>query len=149
MRYVIGIDPGQTMGGMALFVDGELLRSCTVRPWSGAHLAECVDYLTAPVHRKRVKVFYEVPQNGTHSSRGGVQFGAGMYVQALRNRLSIARSAKTGIYPRTWRAYHVARKKPADWKRWAIRTCKRKYQAKPASDDEAEAILIAAYGAEA
>lgn len=91
----------------------------------------------------RVKVFVEVPQNGTHSSRGGVHFAAGMLVGDLANELDIRRSDVTKVMPREWRA--LVLEDPRASKEDCVKRAKL-YGGPYKSEDEAESVLIGAHG---
>lgn len=110
-----------------------------------------------PHDKARWEVWYECPQNGTHKSRGGVQFGAGLLTGMLQSFWAlhggIRRGKAHGVFPGphkragSWRGYVLGdRKPPEDWKKWAIREVRERFGVVPRSDDEAEAILIAWYG---
>lgn len=92
--------------GMALVRREEgvntLLFSATLHPWEAHALLDIVERISmmAPIER----VVIEVPQNGTHDSRGGVHFAAGMAVGALVSKFErIKRRMLLKVKPSEWR----------------------------------------------
>lgn len=101
------------------------------------------DCVVRPLHPSSLDVFVEVPQNGTHKSRGGVHWAAGMIVaKLLSDKWAIKRSRVHKVTPREWRGLlfgdeKTSKEKCVEWGR---------QYADCASDDEAEAICIGEYG---
>ena len=138
---VWGIDPGNDRAGLAAFVDGSLAWHATVCPW---------DMGPAPAlpEPRRLRVYVEVPQNGTHKSRGGVHFAAGMLVDwLLRSGAApgLKRRWVRKVEPRKWWATHgIDPKSEVSTKDQALK--KVSWLAEVESDDEADAILIGIHG---
>lgn len=142
-KILISIDPGNTSAGVAYFVDGTYAASQTVNPWDGPLTApECLLEVLAHAEGTKIAVFVEVPQNGTHDSRGGVHWAAGMVVASLPVR--IKRHWVTKVKPLQWRRGSGL---PVDLsKERSVELAESLSGRKVDSHDEAEAILIGAYG---
>ena len=150
---VIGIDPGNKLAGISFWrcdTDGEsLIHSETVEIWRSATT------LTNKTHSlllgaDRVRVFVEVPQNGTHKSREGVAWAGGMIVGTLlAEGVPFLRAHVSKTEPREWRVvldeFDEPELEAGDDKELACNIASRLgYQY--SSVDEAEAIMIGLYG---
>ena len=134
---VVGIDPGNKSSGVSVWEDGELEYSHTVDPWNFGWET------SMPRFDGDVRVYVEVPQNGTHKSRGGVHFAAGLILSSLGSRIRILRRHVTKVIPATWRK-GVGRDITLT-KEEAV-TYALRFRGEITSHDEAEAILIGMYG---
>jgi hypothetical protein len=141
--YVVGIDPGNDSAGIAFLYDGAYSASETRNPWSGGALwMPPRSWLAGP--EARAKVFVEVPQNGTHKSRGGVHFAAGLIVG--QSALEIRRQDVIKVTPREWRT-GLGLEDRGMGKGYFVAQAQAHFpSAVFDSDDEAEACLIALYG---
>ena len=138
-ELIIGIDPSNTATGIAFWRDGECIASGVLNPWK--NVPPWVD------HEGPVNVYVEVPQNGTHKSRGGVHWAAGMVMGHLAERFFIPRSRVRKITPSTWREKVLGDAKAT--KQDAVKAAETYLppaRRKGLTHDEAEAILIGAYG---
>ena len=150
---VIGIDPGNKLAGISFWrchqEQVELVHSETVKVWARPTLmlGETFRLLR---DADRVRVFVEVPQNGTHKSRGGVQWAAGMIVGTLlAEGVPFLRAHVSKTEPREWRVvldeFDEPELEAGDDKELACNIASRLgYQY--SSVDEAEAIMIGLYG---
>lgn len=142
MSCVVGIDPAQSQAGIAVVKDGRVMSSASFCPW-GPEAGELLDVVMAEAD---VPLFIcEIPQNGTHRSRGGVMFGAGLIFGLLLEQWDIRRRDIEYVTPAVWRKAVLGRSN-AD-KGAAVRRAKRLLDGRsPADHNEAEAICIAVYG---
>ncbi|NIV38886.1 MAG: hypothetical protein GWN58_58560 [Anaerolineae bacterium] len=160
--FVIGVDPGQSSAGISVFSsDGSLVEHATVKVWCTDSCADAVRRLNQAIirvfpdhrwpmvpRRYSAVVYCEIPQNGTHASRGGVHWAGGMLLMLLRLSFDIRRRDVRLVKPDLWRRHYGKLRKGTSWKAWSKRTASRLFAAEAESDDEAEAILIGAFGAE-
>ena len=101
---VVGIDPGNDAAGISFWVDGEYVSSRALRPWAD----DAGEYIPAPLFMRgaaaKWRIYVEVPQNGTHASRGGVHWAGGMLVAQLLDVIpELLRRHVKKITPNTWR----------------------------------------------
>lgn len=142
-HYVFGVDPSNTSTGIACFVLHDGIYTPT-RPFSYDPWEVCVPHQMEKVMPGfRAMLFCEQPQNGAHSSRGGVERAAGMAISMLRHHSSIDRKDVYMVKPRAWWE-HFERPHGAD-KQWSLDTCPWELGE---DDDAAEAYLIGVYGIE-
>lgn len=132
---LLGIDPGNSVTGLSAFQDGVLEDSAWFDPW----------YMGLPglAYSPTDRIYVEVPQNGTHASRGGVHFAAGMVV----GRLCVRRRNVIRVTPSEWRKCLGLATRGKD-KDYYVAAC---HDLVPGTDavtdhNEAEAILIGLYG---
>lgn len=133
---IIGVDPGNQLSGVSVWSSSRLVRSLSYNPWK--------NHAFYPLPMDTAKVYVEVPQNGTHKSRGGVHWAAGMVVRNMMGPFNIRRLNVKKIYPRTWRAYLDL---PLTGPKQVYIDAAREYAPDVEDDNEAEAILIGLYGA--
>lgn len=149
---VVGIDPGNESAGVCLWAptlplpEGghayEPVVSWTMSPWQATFVAPT--WMQEPSIDLRHVAYVEVPQNGTHKSRGGVHWAAGMIVGRLLPAMGLRRGDVTKVTPSRWRRA-VFRKTPDDYKAEAVALC-RLLGLEPRSVDEAEAVCIGLAG---
>lgn len=137
---ILGIDPSNKRVGWAVIGETGLLEDYgSFCPWKAQEYPEPIDALT---------VYVEIPQHGTHSTRGGIHWSGGMAVSILG---PFDYSQVKKVLPNTWRSkVFGSRFSPRinreTWKRWGPMKCKELFGIDPANDDEAEAVLLAYYG---
>ena len=144
-RYVIGVDPSNKSAGVAVFrhagAGGYVLEFLgSYSPWDGLPELSLEETGTT-------LVYCEVPSNGTHKSRGGVNWAGGMVIAQLLARGNLSRRRVRKIEPRDWRKPMLGRtseKEEGALKRAAIAKAT-EMGARPENDDEAEAFLIGAH----
>lgn len=144
---VWGFDPGNASSGVAAFFRNELVWHSTIEPHRAMWWGFDFEY---PENARHV-VYCEVPQNGTHTSRGGVNWAGGMLLSTLSHNLglNVSRRNIRKVKPSQWRKWSGLPTKHVDedgLKTLAIEAVKERFDAEVESDDEAEAILIAAIG---
>ena len=167
---IIGIDPSNECTGVSIWEGGRLLSSTHYNPWRDRLL----DFLDFPTHWRGLvknRMYVEVPQHGTHTSRGGVHWAGGMVTAELLGlctdyegvftALQVGPPSKPGKYtkkitPDTWRRgwLHSVFSAPSTflagvvkgWTKDDALMYARRYKPEVESHDEAEAILIGAYG---
>lgn len=136
---ILAIDPGNDRTGYAIFFNGSLVEHGWFDPWQ--------DSREGTYRHKYDRVYIEVPQNGTHASRGGVHFAAGMALRSLCP------------YQGNPRRSDVRRVTPTEWRKGlglATRGVDKQYYVNAANDrlgrapsivdhNEAEACLIGLY----
>jgi len=163
---VVGVDPGNNRSGVSMWRDGSPVFSVTHEPWalcapSGplrAHLEYATETGPCP---DDVRIFVEVPQNGTHKSRGGVHWAAGMVVARLQDTLQVRREKVHKVTPTRWRsplvgpAARVSQTVIGRGRRGSVPKAEVLALADDVaggwglsfdSEDEAEAVLIGLYG---
>lgn len=160
LRPCIGIDPGQDAAGLSLVAPcGRVAASTHAGCWPkrnepdplGAAVARVFEQWD-PSWTSRPIVCVEVPQNGTHASRGGVRLAEGMILSRLHTALlhcgGLRRADVVRVEPREWRATDGPR--PGDreaWKSWALRQANVYVPSRELFvADEAEAVLIGLFG---
>ena len=124
---VWAIDPGSNSAGVAIYVGSDMVTSWTHR-------------LEKQSKRAGTAVI-EVPQNGTHRSRGGVMFAAGRLYQSLCQKYGSFPYVQF-VTPSEWRVLVYGEEPPeGKAKEFALRKAK-ELGVDVASHDEAEAVLI-------
>ncbi len=137
-RLIIGVDPGNDCSGIAVFLDGAYADSRHGSPWTTD-----LTWALTPQPSASLRCYVEVPQNGTHTSRGGVHWAAGMVVSQILETRELARKDLRKVKPSIWRkglGFSVCLSKKR-----AVEEARR-YHPAVVDHNEAEAILIAAYG---
>lgn len=142
MRLDVGIDPGNESAGVAVFVDGQYAFSSTVHPRRWPTNFPVWDY-------DKIRLWVEVPQNGTHQSRGGVHWAAGMMEAHLSwTWKPIKKKDVRKVFPRQWRAAFPPPRQGESYKEYAIRYVYQTYEEECDTHDRAEAVMIAKYGSQ-
>ena len=138
---IVGVDPSNTRTGVSVWNRGALVFSCSYDPWRD----DPEDLEVHLVGLKIDKVWIEVPQNGTHKSRGGVQRAGGMAVEKIRGISWFHRTKLRTVPPDAWRKNVLGCLPPeGEAKKSALRWAG---GVKPVTcHDEAEAICIGAHG---
>lgn len=127
---IVAIDPGNDRTGFAVYEDGALVESDWFCPW------DC----PSPEHDAD-RVYLEIPQNGTHASRGGVREAGGM---AIAN-LNVRRPDVRRVTPNKWRAGLGLLTKGAGKPYYVLEARKVPGAEEVEDHNEAEAILIGKY----
>lgn len=146
--YTFAIDPGQNRTGIAIFANKDLFNSFWVDPWMGnltSHLSGYGIYAAKKGSPASFRAVVEVPQHGTHQSRGGVHFGAGMVVADLVTLYGLKRNQVKRVKPSQWRKaiFGKAEGTSDEWKERAVRKAIEMYEDYGLTDhNEAEAILL-------
>lgn len=139
---IYGVDPSNASAGVARWAESPAGWRCaeseTLCPWS-----EEVSVAVAARGGKST-AYVEVPQNGTHKSRGGVHWAGGMLIGSLRRVVPLPRRNVKKVTPSRWRRL-VFRNRPDDWKLGALDVCAA-MGLEVDSEDEAEAVLIGLAG---
>ena len=145
VRRVVGIDPGNVSAGVSFWEDGTLVGHGTVCPWHKGGLDDIIFSIPTLwcVRTENIRVCAEVPQNGTHDSRGGVQRALGMLLGQLGTALPFRRRDLVRVRPREWREGELGDAKAT--KAECVARAAR-YGGPYASEDEAEAVCIGAHG---
>lgn len=145
-RWILGIDPGNESSGVALLrPDGTLVVSATVDPWAPAWEAPFLEpILSWAPWPGPFEVTLEVPQNGTHASRGGVQRAGGLLVGRLISATE-GRIRRSSLFPTTPSAWRKALGLPTKGagKDVYVAAARERFGVSFRSHDEAEACLIA------
>lgn len=153
----VGVDPANKSAGVAMLADrGDgYLPTITMafNPWDRgifpgpweADFWGLSSVTETSVARVPARVFVEVPQNGTHKSRGGVHWAAGMIVGRLLPSLGFGRRNVRKLTPNEWRRTFFGRV-PADSKASCVAFFRELVGEDPGCDDEAEALAIAVAG---
>lgn len=144
---VIGIDPGNDRAGISFWEDGRLLSSATVFAWNPWEVQSAVPLRWLETSARTI-LYVEVPQNGTHASRGGVHWAAGMLVAPLVDLLGVPRSRVVKVTPSVWRRGLGLPTRGQDKQRWIDAARAVPGAGQIASHDEAEAVLIGRFGSE-
>lgn len=135
---IVAIDPGNDATGIALYEDGVLLFSEVLCPWTEPPADEVGD--------DRIdRLYVEVPQSGTHDSRGGVHFAAGMVVGLLASYGAVTRSRVTKVTPNQWRRGLDLLTKGVGKPYYVLEARKVPGAERVEDHNEAEAILIGKY----
>lgn len=144
-RTIVGIDASNERSGWAVWycpappARWRLASSGAASIWSGETAQESLEWFLDEI-RGPLACALEVPQNGTHASRGGVTFAGGVMVAPLI-AAGLERKNLRKVQPRQWRKRVFGTLRPRDWKAAAVGLCG--LMGCPAeSHDEAEAILI-------
>lgn len=142
---VWGVDPGNESAGVSMWVDGGLRWHSTVNIWDPWGENQNQPPMLRGV---RHRMFVEVPQNGTHQSRGGVHWAGGMVAMWVGGTIAagdrLLRSHVRKVTPDTWRK-PLGIDPKADTKEQAMQMVEL-MGLEVESHDEAEAILIGMYG---
>ena len=145
-----GFDPGNKMSGVSLFLDEELLWSASVQPHKDM-VWDCDELFSDRMYNTKQVVYCEVPQNGTHTSRGGVHWAGGMLLSSLNHKLTkpVPRGNVRKVTPSRWRGWAGLPVRGTDeetMKEISMERVRTQFGITPATDDEAEAILIGYWG---
>lgn len=151
-RTVVGIDPGNDSAGLTVstYQKGRLVYelSCTLHIWDVTDVHLLMRRLLNRAEGK-VYVFLEIPENGTHQSRAGVNRAGGVLLGWVLTAAEVKRSALHLVKPSEWRTSlfgSVKKLEREELKALAMDYFKKCKGHEPMSDDQAESLCLARYG---